>query len=91
MFILLTNNHNSKNQTKINNGQKTERIIYKEGHQNTAQNSKKIKIKSKKLDVKQLISQDLEYAYPCTIFLHLSPVLLPGKSHGWRSLVGCSP
>ena len=52
---------------------------------------KKIKIKSKKLDVKQLISQDLEYAYPCTIFLHLSPVLLPGKSHGWRSLVGCSP
>ena len=20
-----------------------------------------------------------------------SPVLLPGKSHGWRSLVGCSP
>ena len=19
------------------------------------------------------------------------PVLLPGKSHGWRSLVGCSP
>ena len=22
---------------------------------------------------------------------HPSPVLLPGKSHGWRSLVGCSP
>ena len=22
---------------------------------------------------------------------HLTPVLLPGKSHGWRSLVGCSP
>ena len=21
----------------------------------------------------------------------LNPVLLPGKSHGWRSLVGCSP
>ena len=21
---------------------------------------------------------------------HLTPVLLPGKSHGWRSLVGCS-
>ena len=20
-----------------------------------------------------------------------APVLLPGKSHGWRSLVGCSP
>ena len=24
----------------------------------------------------------------CTIF-HPTPVLLPGKSHGWRSLVGC--
>ena len=22
---------------------------------------------------------------------HLTPVLLPGKSHGWRSLMGCSP
>src|SRR5574341_342772 len=22
---------------------------------------------------------------------HPVPVLLPGKSHGWRSLVGCSP
>ena len=22
---------------------------------------------------------------------HLTPVHLPGKSHGWRSLVGCSP
>jgi len=22
---------------------------------------------------------------------HLTPVLLPGKSHGWRSLVGYSP
>ena len=21
---------------------------------------------------------------------HLTPVLLPGKSYGWRSLVGCS-
>jgi len=22
---------------------------------------------------------------------HSTPVLLPGKFHGWRSLVGCSP
>ena len=22
---------------------------------------------------------------------HSTPVLLPGKSHGWRCLVGCSP
>ena len=22
---------------------------------------------------------------------HPTPVLLPGKSHGWRGLVGCSP
>ena len=27
---------------------------------------------------------------PTFAFLH-TPVLLPGKSHGWRSLVGCSP
>ena len=23
--------------------------------------------------------------------MHPTPVLLPGKSHGWRSLVGCGP
>ena len=22
---------------------------------------------------------------------HPTPVLLPGKSHGWRSLIGCNP
>ena len=25
------------------------------------------------------------------LLCQLTPVLLPGKSHGWRSLVGCSP
>ena len=25
------------------------------------------------------------------LFTHPTPLLLPGKSHGWRSLVGCSP
>ena len=25
------------------------------------------------------------------LYWHPTPVLLPGKSHGWRSLVGCSP
>ena len=25
------------------------------------------------------------------VWWHPTPVLLPGKSHGWRSLVGCSP
>ena len=35
--------------------------------------------------------------YYCIVFewwrrqWHPIPVLLPGKSHGWRSLVGCSP
>ena len=34
--------------------------------------------------------------FPCTAFFqrrqwHPTPVLLLGKSHGWRSLVGCSP
>ena len=26
-----------------------------------------------------------------TLLRHPTPALLPGKSHGWRSLVGCSP
>ena len=26
-----------------------------------------------------------------TVLRHPTPALLPGKSHGWRSLVGCSP
>ena len=29
--------------------------------------------------------------FPCLRQWHPTPVLLPGKSHGWRSLVGCSP
>ena len=36
-----------------------------------------------------------DYCLPCpgwrTRQWHPTPVLLPGKSHGWRSLVGCSP
>ena len=36
----------------------------------------------------------LSFNYTCFIFRrrqwHPTPVLLPGKSHGWRSLVGCS-
>ena len=31
------------------------------------------------------------YAFPRRRQWHPTPVLLPGKSHGWRSLVGCSP
>ena len=27
----------------------------------------------------------------CKVTLDSTPVLLPGKSHGWRSLVGCNP
>ena len=36
-----------------------------------------------------------EFAYPRYLpwrrQWHPTPVLLPGKSHGWQSLVGCSP
>ena len=32
-----------------------------------------------------------KYTWSYTIQWHPTPVLLPGKSHGWRSLVGCSP
>ena len=33
----------------------------------------------------------LEYSRLWRRQWHPTPVLLPGKSHGWRSLVGCSP
>ena len=39
--------------------------------------------------------QDNHFIYPLGEIWekawHPTPVLLPGKSHGWRSLVGCSP
>ena len=43
--------------------------------------------------------KDVDHKWTWGIFLgwlrrrqwHPTPVLLPGKSHGWRSLVGCSP
>ena len=37
---------------------------------------------------------DVYYVEVCSLWRrqwHPAPVLLPGKSHGWRSLVGCSP
>ena len=41
------------------------------------------------------INSDDHYIYYCgqeqRRQWHPTPVLLPGKSHGWRSLVGCSP
>ena len=41
------------------------------------------------------LSASSVFAYACTSYRrrqwHPTPVLLPGKSHGWRSLVGCSP
>ena len=33
----------------------------------------------------------LTYCQIALISRQPTPVLLPGKSHGWRSLVGCSP
>ena len=37
------------------------------------------------------ISQKDKDKYHILVQWHPTPVLLPGKSHGWRSLVGCSP
>ena len=39
--------------------------------------------KSWYLDIGSILSRRRQW--------HPTPVLLPGKSHGWRSLVGCSP
>src|SRR5574337_715717 len=47
--------------------------------------------------VSLLLSRIQGYCYHLSKFhihvlrWHPTPVLLPGKSHGWRSLVGCSP
>ena len=49
----------------------------------------------KNFNYKMLINSDLSFSN-CPIWLwrrqwHPTPVFLPGKSHGWRSLVGRSP
>ena len=46
-----------------------------------------------KKTILSIIIQYLHYAYPSPQRRqwHPTPVLLPGKSHGWRSLEGCSP
>ena len=38
----------------------------------------------KELDLVNRVSEELGTEVP-------TPVFLPGESHGWRSLVGCSP
>ena len=47
-----------------------------------------------KKEIRQLW-QTGQFRYYCTIQWrrqwHPTPILLPGKSHGWRSLVGCGP
>ena len=37
------------------------------------------------------VARDSIYFCPVLKAMAPTPVLLPGKSHGWRSLVGCSP
>ena len=46
--------------------------------------------------IKSEVSQKEKHQYSVLTHIwrrhwHSTPVLLPGKSHGWRSLVGCSP
>ena len=45
-------------------------------------------MKEYKIDLCSWCSNDYLYV---TRRWHPTPVLLPGKSHGWKSLVGCSP
>ena len=47
-----------------------------------------INMKEYKIDLCSWFSNDYLYV---TRRWHPTPVLLPGKSHGWKSLVGCSP
>ena len=59
--------------------QQIQTILYKTGKQQT------LTVQHKEI-----------YIYMCVCIYwrrqwHPTPVLLPGKSHGWRSLVGCSP
>ena len=52
------------------------------------------------MNLKVCMTSDFLFAFAIAIYIyiylqrrqwHPTPVLLPGKSHGWRSLVGCSP
>ena len=43
------------------------------------------------LEPPKIKSVTVSIASPSRRQWHPTPVLLPGKSHGWRSLVGCSP
>ena len=38
-----------------------------------------------------LIMNDVEHLFTCLLIIWPTPVLLPGKSQGRRSLIGCSP
>ena len=40
----------------------------------------------------EVIGWDMQWPFSASVTLYVLdyPVLLPGKSHGWRSLVGCS-
>ena len=51
------------------------------------QDSTLVQAKGLKLSVKRTLLADMDWRRQW----HPTPVLLPGKSHGWRSLVGCNP
>ena len=51
------------------------------------QDSTLVQAKGLKLSVKRTLLADMDWRRQW----HPTPVLFPGKSHGWRSLVGCNP
>ena len=53
--------------------------------------SRKISFKHNRKDVTHRAVSSLRLRLSNLRQWHPTPVLLPGKSHGWRSLVGCSP
>ena len=68
----------------------TPREVLFQGFSNHCQLKKK-KVLCESLLEKQILKFDNHCSRTRRGRWHPTPVLLPGKSHGWRSLVGCGP
>jgi len=81
-------------EARIYNEKNTASSIYgvkKAGHAQKNQSGLPFHIVLKKKKKTSKWIRDLNVRSETIRQWHPTPVLLPGKSHGWRSLVGCSP